>query len=212
MGGLNQYQYCPNPVEWVDPLGLKCEDGKSSEATNGVPLTQAQIEEIQAIPKGQRPDPSEYLPKSYIDAHLQKFNSQGGAFIAVESWTTSSRYPGLPPRKFVGLKSEMDQVIEKYLESGDWRVLRDDLNLGEYVDLSNDRIIYVSIDPGDPRFSYEIPNGNEAGAIPGEWVPGGKTKSGTTEAALVGSDKIMHNQRLDGYQSEFKNTKMIKDK
>ena len=22
MGGLNQYQYCPNPVEWVDPLGL----------------------------------------------------------------------------------------------------------------------------------------------------------------------------------------------
>ena len=22
MGGLNQYQYCPNPVEWIDPLGL----------------------------------------------------------------------------------------------------------------------------------------------------------------------------------------------
>lgn len=22
MGGLNAYQYCPNPVEWVDPLGL----------------------------------------------------------------------------------------------------------------------------------------------------------------------------------------------
>jgi uncharacterized protein RhaS with RHS repeats len=25
MGGLNQYQYCPNPVEWVDPLGLTAE-------------------------------------------------------------------------------------------------------------------------------------------------------------------------------------------
>jgi RHS repeat-associated protein len=28
MGGLNQYQYCPNPVGWVDPLGLKCKDGE----------------------------------------------------------------------------------------------------------------------------------------------------------------------------------------
>ncbi|TCS41139.1 RHS repeat-associated core domain-containing protein [Reinekea marinisedimentorum] len=27
MGGLNQYQYCPNPVGWVDPLGLACKEG-----------------------------------------------------------------------------------------------------------------------------------------------------------------------------------------
>ncbi|MEJ2045598.1 MAG: RHS repeat-associated core domain-containing protein [Reinekea sp.] len=26
MGGLNQYQYCPNPVGWVDPLGLSCKE------------------------------------------------------------------------------------------------------------------------------------------------------------------------------------------
>ena len=26
MGGLNAYRYCPNPVEWVDPLGLCKED------------------------------------------------------------------------------------------------------------------------------------------------------------------------------------------
>ncbi|ADZ92707.1 RHS repeat-associated core domain-containing protein [Marinomonas mediterranea] len=25
-GGLNAYQYCPNPVEWIDPLGLSCKD------------------------------------------------------------------------------------------------------------------------------------------------------------------------------------------
>ncbi|AJQ94746.1 RHS repeat-associated core domain-containing protein [Gynuella sunshinyii] len=25
-GGLNVYQYCPNPVEWVDPLGLSCKE------------------------------------------------------------------------------------------------------------------------------------------------------------------------------------------
>ncbi|MEJ2073667.1 MAG: RHS repeat-associated core domain-containing protein, partial [Reinekea sp.] len=26
MGGLNAYQYCPNPVGWVDPLGLAPDD------------------------------------------------------------------------------------------------------------------------------------------------------------------------------------------
>ncbi|WP_309487037.1 MULTISPECIES: hypothetical protein [Escherichia] len=23
-GGLNLYAYAPNPVSWIDPLGLKC--------------------------------------------------------------------------------------------------------------------------------------------------------------------------------------------
>jgi hypothetical protein len=31
MGGLNQYQYCPNPVEWVDPLGLSCKENTWNE-------------------------------------------------------------------------------------------------------------------------------------------------------------------------------------
>jgi uncharacterized protein RhaS with RHS repeats len=29
VGGINQYQYAPNPVNWIDPLGLSCkENGK----------------------------------------------------------------------------------------------------------------------------------------------------------------------------------------
>ncbi|RQU81800.1 RHS repeat-associated core domain-containing protein [Burkholderia cenocepacia] len=24
-GGLNAYQYAPNPIEWIDPLGLRCD-------------------------------------------------------------------------------------------------------------------------------------------------------------------------------------------
>ncbi|MEJ2044628.1 MAG: RHS repeat-associated core domain-containing protein, partial [Reinekea sp.] len=31
MGGLNAYQYCPNPVGWVDPLGLSCKEVPDSE-------------------------------------------------------------------------------------------------------------------------------------------------------------------------------------
>ncbi|WP_166115334.1 hypothetical protein [Pseudoalteromonas sp. Z9A5] len=29
MGGINHYQYAPNPVNWVDPFGLLCKDGQA---------------------------------------------------------------------------------------------------------------------------------------------------------------------------------------
>lgn len=28
MGGINHYQYAPNPVNWVDPFGLLCKEGE----------------------------------------------------------------------------------------------------------------------------------------------------------------------------------------
>ncbi|MEJ2044016.1 MAG: RHS repeat-associated core domain-containing protein [Reinekea sp.] len=36
MGGLNAYQYCPNPVGWVDPLGLSCKEVPDNAETNYV--------------------------------------------------------------------------------------------------------------------------------------------------------------------------------
>ena len=30
VGGINHYQYAPNPVNWVDPFGLMCEEGEKS--------------------------------------------------------------------------------------------------------------------------------------------------------------------------------------
>ncbi|MGF1727686.1 RHS repeat-associated core domain-containing protein [Photobacterium nomapromontoriensis] len=29
VGGINPYQYAPNPVQWVDPLGLSCKESKA---------------------------------------------------------------------------------------------------------------------------------------------------------------------------------------
>ena len=52
-------------------------------------------------------------------------------------------------------------------------------------------------------FSFDIPNGNEGGAIVGEWVPGGYTKNGTTEAALVGSESIAHNKDINQLLNYF---------
>ncbi|MCG6202789.1 RHS repeat domain-containing protein, partial [Psychromonas antarctica] len=39
-GGINPYQYAPNPVNWVDPFGLSCKEGEENEPsiTNEGPL------------------------------------------------------------------------------------------------------------------------------------------------------------------------------
>ncbi|WP_438792776.1 RHS repeat-associated core domain-containing protein, partial [Salmonella sp. C3244] len=36
-GGINLYQYAPNPLSWLDPLGLKCGSLKNKDlGKNGV--------------------------------------------------------------------------------------------------------------------------------------------------------------------------------
>ena len=64
---------------------------------------------------------------------------------------------------------------------------------------------HIKIDPKDSRFSFDMPNGNEGGAIPGEWIPGGYTKNGTTEAALIGSENISHNKNINELLNNFTN-------
>ncbi|MHC8326262.1 RHS repeat-associated core domain-containing protein [Pseudomonas sp. LB1P83] len=213
-GGLNNYQYVPNPTGWVDPLGLDtCPGGDACKPPNnsanatkpeGLPMTQEKFDEIIDLDKTKRPDdPGDYLPASYINAHRELFTKEGGSFVVIEKWITGTRFPSLPERKFVGLSSEMDKVVGKYKSSkNDWRVLSDELNLGA-DDLSDTAIYLVRVKPGDARFKFEMPNGKENGAYPKEWVPGGATKSGTKEAALIGSEKIQHNKNVDELLSQF---------
>ncbi|WP_428653956.1 hypothetical protein [Runella sp.] len=152
------------------------------------------------------PNPSTYLDATYITNHINKFKQEGAGFIVVKSWTEGGNpiYTALPSRKFVGLRSEMDVVIAKYKAQGnDWTVLRDELNLGSSTNLAAEEIYYIKIDGNDARFTFDVPNGNEGGAIAGEWVPGGYTKSGTAEAALVGSENIVHNKSINQLLNNF---------
>ncbi|MET1257595.1 RHS repeat-associated core domain-containing protein, partial [Aliikangiella maris] len=222
LGGSNQYRYVPNPLSWIDPLGLSCKENSWNifqKNTKGhfVNSTEAsksyqRMKEVEAMDKMSRPENVEsYLPQSFIDNHLKLFNQQGGAFIAIQGWIRNPKYKNYPPRKFVGLRSEMDEIISRYEASGkDWTILRDELSLGEGVDLSSDQISYIIIQPNDPRFSYDIPNGKEAGAYDGEWVPGGKTKGQTTEAALVGAENIKHDNKLSELEKQFPGSKRIR--
>ncbi|TMP16970.1 RHS repeat-associated core domain-containing protein [Pseudoalteromonas sp. S2893] len=220
IGGINHYQYAPNPVNWVDPFGLSCKENawntflKNTKghfnSTTEAADSYKKVKEVLLTPKAERPDPSTYLPQSYIDAHIAQFNQQGAGFISIQSWMLNPEYPTLPPRKFVGLKSEMDAIIAKYTQSGnDWRILRDELSLGENTDLSNDEITYITVDPGDERFEYDIPNGREGGAYDGEWIPGGKTKGGITEAALINSETVVHNNSLEELSNSFKSSQSL---
>ncbi|POR70853.1 hypothetical protein BKM30_09120 [Pseudomonas syringae pv. syringae] len=213
-GGLNNYQYVPNPTGWVDPLGLSsaCPGPDCKLPTNSanatkpdhLPMTQEKFDEIIDMDKADRPpNPGDYLPESYVSAHRELFAKEGGSFVVIEKWITGARYGSLPERKFVGLSSEMDEVVGKYNSSNkDWRVLSNELNLGA-DDLSDTAIYLVRIKPEDPRFTYEMPNGRENGAYPKEWVPGGATKSGTKEAALIGSEQIKHDKNIGALLDQF---------
>ncbi|WP_147310789.1 hypothetical protein [Pseudomonas citronellolis] len=111
------------------------------------------------------------MPREYVDAHLGLFNSEGGAFIQPDAWIKG--YPSFPDRKFVGLRSEIDDVVNEYRKSGnDVNVLNRRLALGlneeQLQELAMDRILLVRIQPGDKRFKYDIPNGNERGAYSGQ--------------------------------------------
>jgi RHS repeat-associated protein len=51
-GGLNQYQYTPNPTGWVDPLGLSCPPPKAAGCTVPGDTTGARVDEGEpALPK-----------------------------------------------------------------------------------------------------------------------------------------------------------------
>ncbi|KOY87185.1 hypothetical protein AD998_14445 [bacterium 336/3] len=172
---------------------------------NGAEIAKLENGVFSVIPdKGKIPTPDQYLSKSYIAKHIDKFKKEGAGFIVVKSWTENGRYGAMPARKFVGLRSEMDAVIAKYKASGnDWKVLRDELNLGHTTDLSLEEIYYIKVDGADPRFNFEVPNGNEAGAIIGEWVPGGYTKNGVMEAALINSETVIHNKDINQFLNNF---------
>ncbi len=203
----------PGKLESVDGSVKKtdahgAETGEVSKPKNtanavvpeNVPMTQEKFDEIINLEQGNRPDnPAEYLPEEYISEHLAKFENEGAGIIVIEDWINNPKYKTLSPDgKFVGLGSEMDLLIEKYKASGgDWKVLRDGLNLGENVTLEDSRIAYVKTMPKDPRFEYKIPTGNEGGAYEGEWIPGGYTKAGTSEATMSGGEHIVHNNNID---------------
>ena len=215
IGGLNFYQYCPNPVNWIDPLGCegmpntphpKYKNSANARVPENVPMTQEKFDEIINLERGNRPPVHDYLSDEYIKAHRALFETEGGSFIVIEKPIVDNEiiWPNLPPKKFVGLRSDMEKIVEEYRAAGnDWRVLNERLGLGE-KDLANARIYIVHIKPNDIRFKFGMSTGNEFGAYEGQWILGGFTKGGVPEAVLEGSEKINTNN-LETILRQFEN-------
>ncbi|GAB5992082.1 hypothetical protein AE1304_15410 [Aeromonas enteropelogenes] len=182
-------------------------------------MTQEKYDEIINLERGNRPEnPRSYLPDEYVTAHEKLFEDQGGGFIQIADWLNpNSPYKSLPNGKFVGLNSEISSIASKASRIEDpmekARFLNEKLALGLDEDglkvVANSELYYIRIKPNDPMFSYKIPTGNEPGALSKEWVPGGKTKGGLSEAALEGTDQIKHNGDIGKLLSLFDDTTRI---
>jgi hypothetical protein len=148
--------------------------------SNSVPntLSQAQIADIIAIPKGLRPNPSEYLSPQYIDEHLAQFDNGATRFMT-QSNLEKYGIGQSDGTSFVIPSQDADQLLSS--SNGNPRALEEVLGLPENF-LSSNQLVRVDISSPN-QLNLRIPSGNEAGANP-FFIPGGKLPGGGNEAVI----------------------------
>ncbi|MGZ7445786.1 contractile injection system protein, VgrG/Pvc8 family [Paenibacillus sp. TH7-28] len=138
--------------------------------------------EIIGIPKGQKPDPSVYMSSSEIKRHLSLFDDGAVRIQSKESFEKAIQLYGSnigdpETGTFVLPKSVVNKAVEA--SNGNPRILEDLLGLDPGY-LGEHPIILEINNPSNIR----IPSGNEAGAWPKYWIPGGYTSGGVPEAVV----------------------------
>ncbi|WP_231131773.1 hypothetical protein [Providencia stuartii] len=145
-------------------------------------LSDVKSKEIVNIPHGQRPDPSTYMTKSEIDAHLAKFDDGAVRFTSKNSYNKFNTAG--PDGGFVMPAAEFDKVMVE--AKGNLSVVEKKLGLDKGY-LSNSDTMAVYIKKEDFK-GLKVPSGNEPGANQ-YWTPGGKTSGGVSEAVMDFSHK-----------------------
>ncbi|MCV7257021.1 hypothetical protein [Mycobacterium shimoidei] len=143
-------------------------------------MTDEKRDEILAMEKGERPDPSEYLSPEYIQNHLEKFHDGATRFMPesnIDKWGIAQR----DGTSFVMPKSEADALMDA--TRGDPRGLERALGLPDGF-LESKKLVRIDI-PRPEEFNLRIPSGNEAGANE-QWIPGGLLPDGASEAVIDG--------------------------
>lgn len=145
-------------------------------------LTDEQREEILATDKGSRPDPSEYLPKEFIEHHLAKFGDGACRFMTSEALEDYG-IGHMDGTSFMFPSRELESLMQS--TGGDRSALEDALGLPPgYFDTEG----LVRVDVADPgSYGLRVPSGNEAGASE-YWIPGGFLPKGMPEAVIDGAD------------------------
>ena len=142
------------------------------------------IQEILDIPKPRalgdrlRPDPSTYLSKAKISAHLTKFDEGAIRFTSKSSFAKRGTLG--PEGGFVMPAREFSDLMLK--AKGDLKNVEKVLGLDPGTLSSGDTLIAL-IEKKDLS-GIRIPSGNEGGAHPTLWRPGGYTNGGISEAVM----------------------------
>ena len=120
------------------------------------------------------PEPDTYLDVDYIQNHLSKFDDGAVRF-------TTDAYPTLGNKEaFVIPKSEFDNLMIE--TGGDLALIEKKLVLNDGT-LTGKNIVIAWVKKKDFG-EIKMPSGNEAGAISGKWIPGGKTAGGVSEGVI----------------------------
>jgi hypothetical protein len=169
--------------------------GRDNALSTG--LTDEKRDEILAMEKGIRPDPSEYLSQEYIQHHLEQF-SQGGTRFMMKDTFEDFGIGQIDGTTFVFPSSEIDTLMEK--TKGDPAALEKALGLPDGY--FKDNVIRVDIRDLE-HYDLRIPSGNEAGANV-KWLPGGLLPQGMPEAVIDGSKVPFEDLTVDDLPSARK--------
>lgn len=140
-------------------------------------------DKITSIPKGSRPDPSKYLSKEYIDAHLAQFED-GASIIMTKrqyiKYVKGSSNIGIleDGTQFVMPKNLCDDIAAQANGSVNFFEKSLGFDEGHFADGGG----LIRIDVGNlDNVNLRMPLGNEIGAN-NHWIPGGYTDGGVPEA------------------------------
>lgn len=156
---------------------MSFEDGKQYSSWSKLReegLSLEQVEKIKATPKGQKPLPETYLSEEYINNHLDSFQKNGAVKIMPSE---PSGTIGGKGGTFVMSGDELKEIIQN--ANGDVSKIENALGLDKGY-LGNNPVIVTIQDTSGLR----IPSGNELGAWPEYWEPGGYTSGGIKEAVI----------------------------
>ena len=156
---------------------MSFEDGKQYSSWSKLReegLSLEQVEKIKGTPKGQKPLPETYLSEEYINNYLNSFKKSGAVKIMPSE---PSGTIGGKGGTFVMSGDELSEIIRN--ADGDVAKIESVLGLDKGYLGSNPVIVTIQ-----DTSSLRLPSGNELGAWPEYWEPGGYTSGGIKEAVI----------------------------
>lgn len=134
--------------------------------------------DIVNMPKGSRPDPSTYLTAEYMEKWAKSFEGGPGRVMPASDWKEYGAFRE-DQTSFVMTRTDMMNMVEG---GADLRDIEKGLGLapGHYGD---GPVLTIEF-PNARGDDIKIPSGNEAGAHPGYWIPGGQTPNGNFEGVV----------------------------